>query len=274
MSIRFKDQVVWITGASSGIGAALAAQFVSEGALVALSARREDKLQALANALGSRAQVFVLDVQKKAEVEKTALSIKQAFGKIDVVVANAGYSAIGPLENLTEAMWRKQFDTNVFGAVWTLQASIPHLRETKGRIGIITSVVGKLAMGHSSAYSSSKFALTAIANALYQELYGSGISVTNIAPGWIESEIHQIDNFGEPRQKKIDINHFGLMWPTQKAAKVMVRALYERKREEVVTGHGKLAAFLGTHLAPLTYWGLAKVSANTPLSRMADKLEG
>ncbi|HXW60469.1 MAG TPA: SDR family NAD(P)-dependent oxidoreductase, partial [Myxococcota bacterium] len=127
---------------------------------------------------------------------------------------------------------------------------------------------GKLALAYSSAYSSSKFALTAIAHALYQELYGSGVSVTNIAPGWVESEIHQIDNLGEPLKKKIEFNHFGLMWPAKKAAKVMVRALYERKREEVITGHGKLGAFLGSHFAPLTYWGLAKVSANTPLSRI------
>lgn len=271
MPNRFKDQVVWITGASSGIGAALAAEFVNEGAYVAMSARRRDKLQDLAKSLGGRAEVFLVDVQKKHLVEETAKKIIERFGKLDVVMANAGYSSVGALENLTEEMWRRQFDTNVFGAVWTLQAAIPHLRKSKGRIGIITSVVGKIALAQSSAYSASKFALTAIANALYQELYGSGISVTNIAPGWVESEIFQIDNLGALRQKKIEFNHFGLMWPTKKAAKVMVRALFERKREEVITGHGKVAAFLGTHLAPLTYWSLAKMSANTPLSRVTDK---
>lgn len=268
MPNRFKDQVVWITGASSGIGAAMASIFVNEGAFVALSARRKDKLESLAASFGDRAHVFLVDVKKKAQVEETAQKIVECFGKLDVVIANAGYSAVGAFENLTEEMWRNQFDTNFFGALWTLQAAIPHLRESKGRIGIITSVVGKLALAQSSAYSSSKFALTAVANALYQELYGSGISVTNIAPGWVESEIMQVDNLGALREKKIEYNHFGLMWPTKKAAKVMVDAIYDRKREEVVTGHGKVAAFLGTHLAPLTYWGLAKVSAATPLSRI------
>ena len=269
MANKFKDQVVWITGASSGIGAALATEFVKEGATVAISARRESRLNNLSEALGGKAHVFTLDVQNKSAVDHVAHQIASKLGKIDTVVANAGYSAVGSLESLSEEVWRKQFDTNVFGVVWTLQAAIPYLRQTQGRIGIMSSVVGKIALANNAAYSASKHALTAIANALYQELYSSGISVTNIAPGWVDSEIWAVNNLGQPKENRTDIKTFGLRWPSPKAARVMLNALHLRKREEIVTGHGKLVAFLGTHLAPVTYWGLAKASKAAGMSPQA-----
>lgn len=260
---RFNDQVVWITGASSGIGAALAREFVKEGATVALSARRKDRLNELANQLGDRVHVFPLDVQDKSLVDKTAELVVEKLGKIDAVVANAGYGVIGHLTDLTEEMWRKQFETNVFGVVWTLQAAIPHLKKTKGRIAIMSSVAGKLAFGQGAAYSASKFALMGIANALYLELHKSGVSVTTIAPGLVESEISQVDNLGRFHR---DNDQFAttttgsefFRWPTERAARVMVNAIHDRRREEVVTGHGKFAAFMASHLPTLTYWGMAK----------------
>lgn len=263
MGSKFKGQVVWITGASSGIGAALAREFVKEGATVALSARRLDRLNELTSELGKAAHVFVLDVQKKAMVEKTAEDIIDRFGKIDVVVANAGYGAIGRVEDLSEEVWRNQFETNVFGVVWTLQAAIPHIKKSKGRIAIMSSVAGKLAFSQGAAYSASKFALMGIANALYQELHHEGVSVTTIAPGLIDSEIASVDNLGRKHAtNRVNTNLF-FTWPTDRAARVMLNAIYDRKREQVVTGHAKLAAFLGTHLPSLTYWGMAKVGTKT-----------
>jgi short-subunit dehydrogenase len=262
---KFKNQVVWITGASSGIGAALAKAFYMEGAVLALSARRVERLQDLANGCGERAHIYPLDVQKRALVEETALKIAQSLGRIDVVVANAGYGVSGPLETLTEAIWRNLFETNVFGVIWTLQAAIPHVKKTKGRLAITGSVMGKLAVGNLPAYSASKFALMGLANSLYQELHKCGVSVTTLLPGWVESEIGQVDNLGRLRPKKpaSPKNSF-LRWPAEKAAQAMVSAIYQRKREEVITGHGKVAAFLGTHLAPLTYWGMAKLANTSP----------
>ncbi|MCA9506867.1 MAG: SDR family NAD(P)-dependent oxidoreductase [Myxococcales bacterium] len=256
---KFKDQLAWITGASSGIGAALARELAREGAIVALSARRIDRLNELKNEIGEQAYIYPLDVQNKEDVEKTVQEIIKDHGKLDVVIANAGYGVVSPFEKISESMWRKQFDTNVFGVIWTLQAAIPYLKESKGRAAIMTSVAGKLAIAHTAAYSSSKYALIGIANALYQELAPYGISVTNIAPGFIESEIFKVDNWGHLDPSKSKASRSLLRWPSNKAAKVMLRAIHERKREAVITGHGKVAAFLGTHLAPLTYWGLSKI---------------
>lgn len=264
MASKFKGQVVWITGASSGIGAALAKEFIKEGATVALSARRLDRLNELTKELGKSAHVFPLDVTKKAMVDSVADDIVDRLGKIDVVIANAGYGVLAPLEDISEEMWRKQFDTNVFGVVWTLQAAIPHLKKTGGRIAIMSSVAGKLAFGQGAAYSASKFALMGIANSLYQELHRDGVSVTTIAPGLVDSEIGQVDNHGRKHgTNRFDSKSLLFKWPTDKAAKVMLKAIYDRRREEIVTGHGKVAAFLGTHLPGITYWGMAKIGAKT-----------
>lgn len=261
MANKFRNHVVWITGASSGIGAALAKEFIREGAIVALSARRLERLNQLKKELGDNAHVFPLDVQNKSMVDTVCAQIKSNLGKLDTVVANAGYGVFGLLEKLSEEMWRKQFDTNVFGVVWTLQAAIPHLKETKGRIAIMSSVAGKLAFGQGAAYSASKFALMGIANSLYQELHKSGISVTNIAPGVVESELGHVNNLGQLQaHSRIDNKGMFFKWPTDKAAKVMVKAIHGRQREAIITGHGKVAAFLGSYLPSLTYWGMAKLS--------------
>ena len=144
---KFSDKVVWITGASSGIGYELAKSFYEEGAFLAISARRLERLQDLQRILGSRAKVYKLDVQNKDQVFITAQNIVNDFGKLDIVIANAGYSVVGPFVSTQETVWRRLFDTNVFGAIWTLQAAIPYLKLTKGSIGIMSSIAGKIGRG-------------------------------------------------------------------------------------------------------------------------------
>lgn len=265
MTNKFKGQVVWVTGASSGIGAALAKELIKEGAIVALSARRVERLEQLKKELGKNAHVFPLDVQNKSMVDRVAEAIGDKLGKIDTVIANAGYGVVGAVEKLTEEMWRKQFETNVFGVVWTVQAALPYLKRSKGRIAIMSSVAGKLAFGHGAAYSASKFALMGFANSLYLEMHKYGISVTTIAPGLVDSEIGMVDNLGRIKDKeRFDSKGLFFKWPTDRAAKVMLKAVHERRREEVITGHGKVAAFLGSYLPTLTYWGMAKVGGAMP----------
>jgi short-subunit dehydrogenase len=262
MSNKYLGQVVWITGASSGIGAALAKEFIRQGAIVALSARRIERLKKLSYELGPNAHIFPLDVQDKLKVNEICLNIVDKLDKIDVVVANAGYSVFAPMLDITEEMWRRQFEVNFFGVVWTTLAAIPYLKKTQGRIAIMSSVAGKLAFSNLAAYSASKFALMGLANALYLELREQGVSVTAIAPGLVESEINQIDNLGR-LSKKDRFSGQGrfLKWPTEKAARAMTKAIYDRKREQVITGHGKIAAFFATHFPAVTYWGMAKIFA-------------
>ncbi len=256
---KFNDKVVWITGASSGIGYELAKSFYEEGAFLALSARRLERLQSLQASLGPRAKVYELDVQDKEQVFITAQNIVSDFGKLDIVIANAGYSVVGPFVTTEESVWRRLFDTNVFGVIWTLQAAIPYLKITKGSIAIMSSIAGKIGIGNTSAYAASKFALMGFGNALYQELYKDGVSVSIIAPGIIESEISMVDNYGQLNLARSDKRPKYFMWSAQKASNYIVKKIFLRKREIIVTNHGKFGDFLVRYFPNFTYWLLASL---------------
>lgn len=259
---KFEDQVVLITGASSGIGAALAREFAREGAHLSISARRPDRLQSVSKEIINLGRkVFSVQCDVTCEmteegihsvVEKTV----QQFGKIDVVIANAGYGVAGEFEKLTLEDYRRQFETNVFGVLRTLYASLEALKKTKGRFVIIGSVAGHFTNPASSAYSMSKYAVRALAEALQHELRPHGISVTLISPGLVESEFQQVDNKGvfhpeAPAKRSLP---GWIFMPTAKAARQIVRAIWKRKREKIITGHGKILVFLKNHFPNLFYW--------------------
>lgn len=265
MAKKFAGQVVLITGASAGIGAQLAREFHQEGAVVALCARRTELLEELAVEMKDRAHVYPMDVTDHSQVEAVCAKVAADLGKIDIVVANAGYVVSGPFEALSEAMWRKQFETNVFGVVWTCQAALPFLKITKGRLVIMSSVAGMISSRKMSAYNASKFALVGLANCLYQELYPYGITVTNIAPGMVESQIAKVDNLGAFVKDRADKRPARFLMPTALAAKEMLVGIYQRKRCVVITGHGKFAAFLASYLPGLTYWTLRRSSFRAEL---------
>lgn len=255
MKKRFENQVVWITGASSGIGRALAQAFHDEGAIVALSARRHDRLKELADEFkNERIHCYPLDVTHHDECIKTAQKIAADLGSIDIAIANAGYSAVAFFEKLSEEVWRKQMETNLFGVVWTIKAALPFLERSKGRMVIMGSVAGFIATRATSAYNASKFALNGLSFSLYQELFHRGIAVTLLAPGLVASEISQVDNQGTFNQELRENRPKWFIMPTKKAAAHMLTAIYQKKRHAVITGHGKIATFLAAHFPNLIYW--------------------
>ena len=246
----FDGSVVLITGASSGIGAALAREWARRGADLALLARRVDRLERLAaecRAAGRRAIVIACDVTRDGDLERAVARAREELGRIDVVVANAGFGVVGPLEALTLEDYRRQFETNVFGVLRTIYAGLPELKRTRGRLVIIGSVSGHLGLPGSSPYAMSKFAVRALAQSLGPELGRHGVSVTLISPGFVESEIYQVDNRGAWHQEVGDPVPRWLRMPAATAARKIVRAAARRRREVVITGHGKLAVFLERH---------------------------
>jgi len=248
LSAAFRDDVVLITGASSGIGTALARAFAREGARFVLAARRLDRLTTLAAELGgpSRARAVRTDVAVDGDLEGAAAVARQAFGRIDVVVANAGYGVVGLMERLTLDDYRRQFETNVFGVLRTIYATLADLKATRGRLVIIGSVSGHLATPGGSAYAMSKFAVRALAQALGHELAPAGVSITLVTPGFVESELRRVDNRGVLREDTPDPVK-RLRMPAERAARAIVRAVARRRREVVITGHGKAAVFLQRH---------------------------
>ena len=261
MAKRFKNQVVWITGGGSGIGRALAVEFAKEGATVAVSGRREDRLQETVQeveAKGGKAIAVRCDVTDEASVAEAVGKVVRSLGGLDVAVANAGFSVAGRIEKLSAADWRRQLDVNVIGTAMTARYALPHLRERRGRIALIGSVASMLSTPGMGAYSASKYAVRAIGQALAAELHGSGVSCTTVHPGYVESEIAQVDNQGRFDSEREDRRPKNLMWPADRAARAMVDAIARRKREYTFTGHGKVGAFAGRHLPGLVHYGVTR----------------
>jgi short-subunit dehydrogenase len=245
----FDGQVVFITGASSGIGRALALEFAREGADLGLAARRFERLREVVAdvyKIGRRARAVACDVTKDGDVERAVAETRAGLGPIGVVVANAGFSVMGDLERLTLEDYRRQLETNVFGVLRTVYATLDDLKRTRGRLVIMGSVSGHISTPGASAYGMSKFALRALAQSLDHELASDGVSVVLISPGFVASEIHEVDNRGVRHQ---GARHpaAALRMPARKAARQIVRATARRRREAVITGHGKITVFMQRH---------------------------
>lgn len=242
-----KGLVVWITGGGTGIGLATAVELARAGAKVAVSGRRGDRLTnavAAVEAAGGEALAVACDVVDEASLAAAVATIVGRWGRLDVAIANAGFAVSGKIATLTDADWRRQFDTNVFGAVNTVRAALPELEKTGGRMVLIGSVAGFVYAPRNGAYNASKAAIRAIGATLSAELVGSKVTCTTIHPGFVESEIGQVSNDGVFQPDKKDKRPAQLLWKTDDAARVMVHAIAARKREFVFTGHGKLIVFL------------------------------
>lgn len=253
----FKNNNVWITGASSGIGYEMALQFAENGANVAVSARREERLTELVakiEAKGRQAIAVRCDVADMEDVKRAAEQVYKYFGRLDIVVANAGFGVGGTIEALDPADWKRQFDVNVIGLVSTVKYALPYLRKSSGRIVLMSSVTSMVSSRRTGPYSSSKAAVRTIGQTLSLELDGSGVSCTTIHPGFVVSEIGQVDNAGQYRQDWEDRRPKKLMWPVDKAVRSMLKHIKKRRRSVVITGHGIALAFIGRHFPGLAHW--------------------
>ncbi len=215
-----------------------------------LAARRTDRLEKLAAELtagGTHVLTARCDVTVDGDPEKVTAAAHDRFGRVDTVVANAGFGVVGPFMLLDVADYRRQFETNVFGVLRTLKATLPEVRRVRGRIAIIGSVSGHIATPGSSPYAMSKFAVRALAEALGHELARSGVSVTLVSPGYVQSEIRRVDNQGVLRDATPDPIPAFFIMSTARAARQIARAIARRRREVVITGHGKVGVFFQRH---------------------------
>ncbi len=259
--------VVFITGASSGIGRAVAKEFVKQGHAVFLTARREDRLAELARELSSNGGDVahqVCDVTSRQDLDRAVESARGKFGKIDVCFANAGFGVAGRFDKLTIDDFRRQFETNVFGVLNTVYSSLNSILESKGSIVLMGSANSYVSEPRKAPYCMSKFAVKALADGLYWELKPNGVAVTLICPGIVESEIRQVDKWGKYDANAKDPAPKKLMMPTTVAAKKIVSAILGRKKEELVTFHGT-AAVWAQRYAPFLL---------TPILKQAKPLSG
>lgn len=185
-------QVIIITGASSGIGEATAHRLVRGGAKVVITARRQDRLEALAQELdstGAKVLAVAGDITNDADRRRLVAAAREIFGRIDGLVNNAGYGTRGPVELVPVDLIRKNYETNIFSLIALTQLVLPQMRERgDGCIVNIGSVAGKIARPLTSIYDSTKHALEAITDGLRGELKPFGLRVTLIRPGFILTE--------------------------------------------------------------------------------------
>jgi len=179
------SQKIWfITGCSTGFGRELVKVAISRGDRVAATVRKAEQLKELEALSPGNIKAFLMDVTHSIQVGEAIKGAATYFGRLDIIVNNAGYGSIGPIEEIGMAEIRRQFEVNVFGAIDVIQHSLPYLREQKsGHIINITSIAGLRGTTGMGIYNGSKFALEGIGEALAQEVKPFGIHVTNVEPG-------------------------------------------------------------------------------------------
>ena len=193
MSKGIQDKVVLITGGSTGIGAEVARLLASQGAKVAIAARRKDKLDEVVAALeagGGVARAYSLDVTDKKQVEAVVAATVADFGKVDVLINNAGLMPIRPMSEVNTDEWDQMIDVNLKGTLYGIAAVLPRfIAQESGHIINLSSVAGtKVFAPGGTVYSGTKFAVSAISEGLRQEV-GDKIRVTSIAPGAVDSDL-------------------------------------------------------------------------------------
>ncbi|MGN7457385.1 SDR family NAD(P)-dependent oxidoreductase [Paenibacillus pasadenensis] len=224
-----KNKIVVLTGASSGIGALTAGHLVRAGAMPVLCGRNEERLRQAAAAAGGRCATRVLDVTDDRSVEETFRSVLAEFGRIDVLINNAGFGLFKRFDETPLEEFRSMMETNYMGIVRCTQAALPAMKaQGSGHVINVASIAGKLATAKSSGYSASKHAVLGLTNALRQELAGSGIAVSAVNPGPIDTPF-----FEQADPDGAYVRNIGwiMMKPDRVARRIA--GLVERPRDEL-----------------------------------------
>ena len=247
-STTFKDNVVIVTGASTGIGREVALQLASQGAWLVLAARNGEQLESVAadcRRRGGKAIAVPTDVADESQCKRLIDRAVAEYGRIDTLINNAGISMWTKFEELKDlAILDQMMRVNYLGSAFLTAYALPYLRQTKGRIVGISSLAGKNGVPTRSGYAASKHAMAGFFDSLRIELADSGISVTMIYPGFVKSEIREraAGADGEPLgQSPIHENE---IMTAETCARIILNAVAKRRREEVMTLRGKLGQWL------------------------------
>jgi short-subunit dehydrogenase len=245
----FRDQVVIITGASSGIGKALALQLADQGAKVVLAARRIERLEEVMVECirrGGEALVVPTDISDETQCKKLVEATVAEFGCVDTLINNAGMNVITLFDEFPDLhLFNHTMNVNFYGAVYTTYYALPYLKQTKGRVVTVSSMGGKVAIPYNTPYIASKYALHGFYDALRMEVSQHGVSVTVICPYWVVTEFHeaQMDKDGVPHGPGGRAIYTQKMMTAERCAEIILRAAFKRRRE-LLMGPGHVAVWL------------------------------
>ncbi len=244
----FKDNVVIITGASSGIGKELALQLARQGAKLALAARHLDALEPVAEQCverGGEAMAVLTDVADKNQCKQLIDKTIVRYGRIDTLVNNAGLSMWARFDEISDlSLFEKIMQVNYFGSLYCTWYALPHLKKSKGRLVGISSLTGKTGVPTRTGYAASKHAMAGFFDSLRVELRGQGVSVTMIYPGFVATEVRK-RAFGKDG-KALGESHLeesGVM-TVEACVNQVIPVIANRRRELVMTTRGKLGMWL------------------------------
>ena len=225
---NIENKVVVITGASSGLGEAAARMLSEQGAIVVLGARRAERIQAIANELnksGGKALAVETDVTDCAQVKALVDAAVQAYGRIDVIINNAGLMPQSPLDRLKIDEWDRMIDVNIKGVLYGIAAALPHMEAQKsGHIINVSSVAGHKVRPGSSVYAATKYAVRALSEGLRQEVKPYNIRTTIISPGAVDTELPNSVS-DEETSKNIKEFYKKMAIPADSFARVVVFAM-------------------------------------------------
>jgi len=243
----FKDKVVIITGASSGIGKAMALEFSSHGAKVVLASRSSDKLAEVANKIiekGGESLVIPTDVSKERQCKVLVKKTINTFERIDILINNAGISMRANFQDVKLDVLKKLMDTNFWGSVYCTKYAIPHLIESKGSIIGVSSICGITPLPGRTGYAASKHALDGFLETIRVENIDKGLHVLIVHPGFTTSNIRNtaLNELGIPQ---IDTpKDESKLMPAERVAKEIVDAVINKKRDITLTTEGRLITWL------------------------------
>lgn len=266
---RMKDKIVIITGASSGIGKALAHEFAARGAKLVLGARRLDLLERLKEDL-SPAEVVICqtDVSVEADCRRLVEEAVARYGRVDVLVNNAGISMRAIFDEVELDVLRRLMDVNFWGTVYCTKYALPYLLQSKGSVVGVISIAGFVGLPGRTGYAASKFAIRGFLDTLRVENLKKGLHVLVAAPGFTASEVRKVALTATGEKQGETPRNEDKMMSAEVCARNIVCAVEKRKRELVLTFvEGKLTVFLGKFwpslLDKLSYNHMAK-EPNSP----------
>jgi short-subunit dehydrogenase len=245
-----KDRVAIVTGASRGIGAAVAEALAQEGCHLVLAARSEDAILALAERLrqdyGVRTLALTVDMSDEAQVHSMVEMAEAHFGGVDILINNAGMGIYGAIDEVKMDDLRHVFDVNFFGAVAAMQTVVPGMRRRGGGLIVnVSSIVGKFPSPLGGGYTATKYALEGASSASRAELSRDKIKVIVVRPGLTETEFSQHSRVSVPGAESLQGERHAPMRgiPAQKVAARIIRAIHREEREVYVTLFDRLLVF-------------------------------
>ena len=271
----YKDKVVIVTGASSGIGLASARKFASLGAKVILAARSVDKLEEISNELNekfnsqsSTAKVLCVktDVTKEEDCKNLIEQTVKYFGKIDILINNAGISMRAVFKDMDLKVMKSLMDTNFWGTVYCTKYALPYLLESKGSVVGVISTAGYVGLPARTAYSASKFAVRGFLETLRIEHLYDDLHVMIFAPGFTSSNIRNVALTADGSPQGETPRKEDRMMSAERVARIMARGIYRRRTHMVLTPLGKATLFANRNLPRVTDKMEYRMMANEPNS--------